>query len=125
MGTIADKLSYLNDTKTLLRRGINALGGGLTTDDTFRSYANALDNIYDYLPKVTGTGTSVTLDDVRDGGLRITLNPTAISQTTYTGSNKLDSSFTTKKEGLTHRPCGQGQPSTCNYILIIAYYLKK
>lgn len=39
MGTIAEKLAYLNDTKTALRKAINDAGGYLTVDDTFRSYA--------------------------------------------------------------------------------------
>lgn len=36
---IAEKLTYLNGTKTALREAINRAGGDLTVDDTFRSYA--------------------------------------------------------------------------------------
>jgi hypothetical protein len=42
MGTIADKLLYLDDTKQLLRQAINATGGGLSADDPFRSYVAEL-----------------------------------------------------------------------------------
>ena len=35
----ADKLSYLNTTKTKIRESINLTGAGLTASDTFRSYA--------------------------------------------------------------------------------------
>ncbi len=42
---IADKLVYLDETKTRIRDGINALGGNLTEADTFRSYADALINL--------------------------------------------------------------------------------
>lgn len=39
MGTIADKLVYLDGTKAALRKAINDAGGYLTVDSTFRSYA--------------------------------------------------------------------------------------
>lgn len=39
MGTIAEKLAYLNGTKAALRQAINDAGGYLTVDSTFRSYA--------------------------------------------------------------------------------------
>ena len=37
--SIADKLTYLNDTKSLLRESINAAGGNLTQETPFRDYA--------------------------------------------------------------------------------------
>lgn len=40
--TIADKLLYLDETKTRLRNAINGIGGSLTTDDTLRSYEGEL-----------------------------------------------------------------------------------
>lgn len=41
MGTIADKLLYLDDTKRMLREAINAaFGAGLTENTPFREYAN-------------------------------------------------------------------------------------
>lgn len=42
MGTIADKLLYLAETKNLLREAINGIGGGLSADDPFRSYVAEL-----------------------------------------------------------------------------------
>lgn len=77
---ISDKLTYLNTTKSLIRDGINAIGGELTSSDTFRSYVNALNNIYDYLPKITGTGTSITLNDTAKGKMILELNATELSQ---------------------------------------------
>lgn len=53
MGTISQKLTYLNDTKGLLKEAINDVGGELTDESTFRSYAEALDGVYDNLPKIT------------------------------------------------------------------------
>lgn len=41
--SIADKLTYLNETKSLLREAINAeFGAGLTEADPFRSYVDAI-----------------------------------------------------------------------------------
>ena len=40
MGTIAEKLLYLDDTKTAIRDAINALGGELAVDSPFRSYVD-------------------------------------------------------------------------------------
>ena len=42
MGTIFQKLNYLNGTKGLIRQAINDKGGTLTEDNTFRSYADAI-----------------------------------------------------------------------------------
>lgn len=42
MGTTAEKLTYLGTTKQNLKTVINAIGGDLDDEDTFRSYANVL-----------------------------------------------------------------------------------
>lgn len=46
MGSIAEKLSYLNGTKRLLRRRINSLGGNITLETKFRDYLLWLDRFY-------------------------------------------------------------------------------
>jgi hypothetical protein len=53
MGTISQKLTYLNDTKGLLKEAINDVGGELDEHNTFRSYVDALKSAYDNFPKVT------------------------------------------------------------------------
>lgn len=45
MGTIADKLLYLDDTKTRLRTAINLRGGSVSGADTFRSYVEQLQQL--------------------------------------------------------------------------------
>ena len=45
MGTIADKLSYLNATKTAIKNAIIAKGGTVGNNDTFRDYADDITNI--------------------------------------------------------------------------------
>ena len=72
MGTTAEKLTYLNDTKGLLKDSINSLGGEITSQTTFRQYATELDNIYASLPKVSGTGSILSLTPTLKGRLGIT-----------------------------------------------------
>ena len=45
MGTIADKLTYLNGTKTAIKEAIKAKGVTVTDTDTFRSYATKIGEI--------------------------------------------------------------------------------
>ena len=46
MGTIAEKLSYLTDTKDLFKDRLNSLGAEITSVTTFRNYLNWLDTFY-------------------------------------------------------------------------------
>ena len=92
MGTISEKLTYLNETKSQLKTMISK---GLETplsNETFRQYVNALkqalinsmtscNNItWNNLPKVTGSGTSITLNNTEEAPMRITLDSTNITQ---------------------------------------------
>lgn len=67
MGTISDKLTYLNTTKTMLRDSLNKFGSNILTNDTFRSYDTKLNDIYDKLPKITQSGAGFTLENVQNG----------------------------------------------------------
>ena len=51
MGATADKLSYLSETKELLRQGINNTGAGelLTSSNTFKEYIATLEEHPYYL----------------------------------------------------------------------------
>ena len=82
MGTISEKLTYLNETKTKLKNVINYSGTNIT-DDTFRSYpeklydkfvdfvTNGTDSLYSSLPKVTGEDTELTLNNTANGVLKL------------------------------------------------------
>jgi len=70
MGTIAEKLTYLNDTKQLLKENINNLGGSLT-NEPFRQYASVLEGIYERLPKVSGIGASLSLSPSMVGKIKL------------------------------------------------------
>lgn len=52
MGTINDKIDYLNETKNLIKQAIVNKGQSIQEDDTFRSYAEKIQNI------TTGIDTS-------------------------------------------------------------------
>lgn len=91
MGTTSQKLTYLNTTKDKLKTAINYSGAGITTD-TFRSYpeklysryldeiTNGTSTLFNNLPKATGSGTSVTLNDTAQCGLKITYKATDTTQ---------------------------------------------
>lgn len=75
MGTTAEKLTYLNETKGKIKDSINLTGAGITNEDTFRSYAVKLrdglvqvlndngETLYNNFPKVSGTGNNISLSN--------------------------------------------------------------
>lgn len=71
----ANKLTYLNTTKQKIKDGINALGGELTNQSTFRSYANVLNDLYEVFPKVESeeTTSSITLSPTQKAKMSLTL----------------------------------------------------
>ncbi len=72
MGTIADKLNYLNNTKAQIKNEINKIGGNIIDETTFRDYVSNINNIYDKLPKVEGNGSDITLNDTEEALLSLT-----------------------------------------------------
>ena len=46
MATTEEKLQYLNSTKGLIKVALNNLGAELTEEDTFRSYATKINDLY-------------------------------------------------------------------------------
>lgn len=89
MGTTAEKLTYLNTTKGKIKDGINSLGGNIDSNTTFRDYATQLDSIYNRLPKVSGTGSDITLTPTLKGRLGSVPNGNTYQFTT-TGKNLLN-----------------------------------
>ena len=107
MGTVSDKLTYLNTTKGKIKDVINITGANIT-DDTFRSYPdklkeayvdiinNGTDELYSNFPKTTGEGVEITLNNTFEAPMGIDLKGNT-EQTTYTGKNLLtynNSNFT-------------------------------
>lgn len=87
MGTISDKLTYLDETRENIRQSINSIGGNLTNSDTFRSYSDAIDEIYEKFPKVEGTGSNITLENTMEASIKSELN----GNTTQSGTPTPDS----------------------------------
>ena len=50
MNTIAEKLSYLNETKELIKEALNNLGAEIQNEDTFRSYVTKINELYEEYP---------------------------------------------------------------------------
>lgn len=97
MGTTAEKLTYLNGTKTKLKDMLN-LGGASLTTEPFRQYVDTLKNRYLYFmnngtqevwdnwEKVVGEGTTITLNNTEEAPMKIVLKGNT-SQETTTGKN--------------------------------------
>lgn len=90
MGTVSDKLIYLNDTKNKLKNSINKFRDGVTNQTTFRDYAAELDEIYDLLPKIDNTDEELELLGVQNGLLDDFKMYGNTEQTTYSGINLFD-----------------------------------
>ena len=107
MASINEKLNYLNETKNKIKDGINILGGELTNQSTFRSYANALEEIYNLLPKVTSeeSDEDIILNKTNKGKLVLNLNPNTHQDST-TGKNllSLNNLQTQTSNGVTFTP---------------------
>ena len=94
MGTITDKITYLNTTKSQLKDQINyglPTEKQITNSTTFRNYVSSIfeaflealrnpDTLFTNLPKTSGSGSNITLNNTANAPMRITLNPTALSQ---------------------------------------------
>ena len=69
MSNIADKLNYLNDTKKAIKTSIKNRGVDVSDDDTFRSYADKIDNIGETINKTKfGVSIDSMLGDVDENG---------------------------------------------------------
>ena len=103
---ISDKLNYLIETKSQLKTTINYAGAGLT-DETFREYPEKLydkyldilkdngEELFNGLPKVTNSGTNITLNGTANTRMKISLVPSELEQETTTGKNKVNIGTTT------------------------------
>lgn len=112
---ISDKLTYLNETKNLLKTQINyglPTEQQITSSTTFRNYVSSIfnaflealrtpDTLFTNLPKKSGTGANITLNDTANAPMRIELGASELTQAgtptpdspqdihTISGSNKV------------------------------------
>ncbi len=102
MGTTAQKLNRVLQTKSDLKTVINYSGANITNETTFKDYPKLLnkayidilndagESLYNALPKTTGTGTSIDLNTEK-GKMKIELNSSDLTQSgTPTPDNPLD-----------------------------------
>ena len=88
MGTISDKLTYLNETKSKIKDAINLAGANITkyADKLYNKYIdiinNGTDSLYNSLPKVTGTGSELTLSNTANAPMRLGLSASDSTQET-------------------------------------------
>lgn len=84
--SIADKLTYLQTTKQLLKTEINKINNVLDDNSTFRSYPqelfngyldvlnNGTDTLWSNLEKVSASGEEATLENVETAPIKMVLN---------------------------------------------------
>jgi len=102
MGTTSEKLTYLNETKRQIKETINFAGGTLT-NETFRQYPEKLYDkyldilkddgaeLFASLPKATGSGTSISLNNTANTRMDIGLAPTLLNTEDFTQVEYLQS----------------------------------
>ena len=94
MGTVANKLKYLNETKQQLKDTINYAGGDVDSSTAFRAYPeklydnynnilmNGTDDLFNAMPKRTDLieNTSFTINNTIESAMKISLKPSEIIQ---------------------------------------------
>lgn len=80
MGTLNDKLTYLNETKTAIKNAIKEKGVNVSDNDTFRSYANKIGSIK--------TGEDLT-EELNAQDTKISAQQTKIAQLEQALNNKI------------------------------------
>lgn len=106
MGTISEKLEYLNNTKSLLKDVIGYSGAEITSETTFRNYAIKLYNAYidilkgeysliEGMPKGQVEGLSVAISDAENLPVYKFEFEKESSQHTTTGKNLFNDVFET------------------------------
>lgn len=88
MSTTLNKLEYLDETKIQIKTALNQFGSGITDEDTFRSYVSKINEIYTNWQKVTGIGTTITLQNTKLAKMILKFGGNT-EQDSTTGKNKL------------------------------------
>lgn len=105
---ISDKITSIQNHLKDDWDSVESLIGDTELDKNIENISSALDDLYNDLPKVTGSGTSITLDSTRKGRLESTLSGNT-SQTQYSGKNLLPPTIATEtKNGITLTNNGDG-----------------
>ena len=114
MGTTSQKLTYLAGTKDKLKTTINYTGAGIDNTTTFRKYDEKLYNalasslinnqtIFDNMPKVNGSGSSLTLNNTTESKMQLT----------YKGNTQQDGEPTPDSPQTIHSVSGDNVIEVC------------
>lgn len=114
MGTTSQKLTYLAGTKDKLKTTINYTGAGIDNTTTFRKYDEKLYNaiasslinnqtIFDNMPKVNGSGSSLTLNNTTESKMQLT----------YKGNTQQDGEPTPDSPQTIHSVTGDNDIEVC------------
>lgn len=82
MSTTLNKLEYLDETKGQIKTALNQFGAGITDETTFRDYTNKIEGIYNNWPKVTGSGTEITLNNTKAAKMVMDVKGNSTQETT-------------------------------------------
>ena len=86
---IADKITSMTNHLKADYDSLESVVGEVTVDKNIENIAPILDNLYEELPKVTASGTELTINDTRTGKMKVQLLGNT-SQTQKTGKNLLN-----------------------------------
>lgn len=123
MGSISEKLEYLNETKTAIKTALINKGVSISDVDTFRSYADKIEDLEEIKPNLqaktqtitSNTTTTITPDDGFDG-----LSSVAI--TTNVPNSNLQVSFGQAGEWISNKQ--YTIPATAKYAIISINWVK-
>ena len=90
MGTTAEKIEYLNETKELIKQSLNDLGADIEDSNSFRSYVQKIKTLYEDWPKITEEGTFLSLNSTQKGKMKIELKGNTSQNGTPTPSSPVD-----------------------------------
>ena len=107
--TITSMQNHTSNAYDMLSNGTDLTGINKNLENLsstiFEAFLEALrnpDTLFNNLPKTSASGSNITLNNTAYAPMRITLNPTALEQTTYTGKNKLDISIVNSTNAVTY-----------------------
>lgn len=90
MGTTAEKIEYLNETKELIKQSLNDLGADIEDSNSFRSYVQKINTLYEDWPKITEEGTFLSLNSTQKGKMKIELKGNTLQDGEPTPTNPVN-----------------------------------
>lgn len=107
--TITSMQTHTSNAYTMIGYGTDLTGINKNLENLstsiFKAFLESLNNpdtLFTNLPKITGTGSNITLNDTANAPMRIELSPSELTQETTTGKNTFNDTLTSgSNNGLT------------------------